>query len=46
MDDNNKKLVALLGGAYLLKKADERLDNLDRVNSEINKDVKNNIKRR
>ena len=40
MNDSDK-LAALLGSAYLLKKADDRLDDLERKIAEINKDVKN-----
>ena len=40
----SEKLTALLGSAYLLKKADDRLDDLELKISEINKDVKNILK--
>ena len=40
----NDKLAALLGSAYLLKKADDRVDALERKISEVNNTVKNLLK--
>ena len=37
----NDKLAALLGSAYLLKKADDRIDLIERKLSEIIKEIKN-----
>jgi uncharacterized protein YoxC len=42
--NNNDKLTALLGSAYLLKKADGKIDSLERKISELNKDVKSLMK--
>ena len=40
----NDKLAALLGSAYLLKKADDRIDSLERKISEVNNTVKSLLK--
>jgi peptidoglycan hydrolase CwlO-like protein len=40
----NDKFAALLGSAYLLKKADDRIDSLERKVSEVNKDIKSLIR--
>ena len=40
----NDKLAALLGSAYLLKKADDRVAALERKISEVNNTVKNLLK--
>ena len=36
----NDKLAALLGSAYLLKKADDKIDSLERKISDVNNTVK------
>ena len=40
----NDKLAALLGSAYLLKKADDKIDSLERKISDVNNTVKSLIK--
>jgi|TARA_B110000967_G_scaffold209394_1_gene265417 uncharacterized protein YoxC len=40
----NDKLAALLGSAYLLKKADDRIDSLERKISEVSSLVKSLLK--
>ena len=40
----NDKLAALLGSAYLLKKADDKIDSLERKISEVNSTVKSLLK--
>lgn len=40
----NDKLAALLGSAYLLKKADDKIDSLERKISEVNNTVKSLLK--
>ena len=40
----NDKLSALLGSAYLLKKADDKIDSLERKISEVNNTVKSLLK--
>lgn len=40
----NDKLAALLGSAYLLKKADDRIDSLERKISEVNNTIKSLLK--
>ena len=40
----NDKLAALLGSAYLLKKADDKIDSLERKISEVNNMVKSLLK--
>jgi|TARA_B100000768_G_C11243053_1_gene360488 uncharacterized protein YoxC len=40
----NDKLAALLGSAYLLKKADDKIDLLERKISEVNNMVKSLLK--
>ena len=40
----NDKSAALLGSAYLLKKADDRIDSLERKISEVNNTVKSLLK--
>ena len=40
----SEKLTALLGSAYLLKKADDRIDSLERKISEVNNVVKSLLK--
>ena len=40
----NDKLAALLGSAYLLKKADDKIDLLERKISEVNNTVKSLLK--
>tara|TARA_B100000959_G_C14758827_1_gene532409 strand:- start:458 stop:673 length:216 start_codon:yes stop_codon:yes gene_type:complete len=43
MSDNDK-FAALIGSAYLLKKADDRIDSLERKISEVNNVVKSLLK--
>ena len=40
----NDKLAALLGSAYLLKKADDKIDSLERKISDVNNTVKSLLK--
>ena len=40
----NDKLASLLGSAYLLKKADDKIDSLERKISEVNNTVKSLLK--